>query len=110
MKKITKNTIKRMAILKLWLIGDEIAENQSFTFTQICLAYGEALSKKYQNADTMIKSINNILRRMLKEGLLQRQERGLYRITDEGKRYYHNAEDDIIEALGEYLQKMKLIA
>lgn len=99
-----------MAILKLWVIADEIADNQSFSFTEICLAYGKALSKKYQDADTMMKSINNILRRMLKEGLLQRQDRGLYRITEKGKRYYHNAEDDIIEALGEYLQKMKLIA
>lgn len=108
--KITKNVLKRMAILKLWEIANVVVDNQSFTFSQLCLAYGQALRNKYKDENNMIRSINNILGRMIKEGLLIREERGLYKITDKGKRYYINTEHDIIEALGKYLQNMKIIS
>lgn len=107
---ITNNVIKRMVILKLWIIGDEIVDNQSLTFTQICLGYGEALSKKYKDAENMIRAINNILGRMIKEGLIIREERGLYKITEKGIRYYHNNQDNIIGSLQDYFWKMKAIA
>ena len=97
--------LRKLSILKLW----KLTPFTILSWTQILKAYSKEWLSTYKDFRSMEMALTRTLRKMLKQKLIEKPQKGQYQLTEKGIQFYKINVEKIIKLTKSNLRKLIVV-